>query len=77
MEKAVEEKLEAGIRPRAQPAGEGRAGADRSLAPIVRHDEQGEPPADVRPEPRDQPVDLAFEARRDVVDRGEEAAHPR
>ena len=45
-----------------------RTGNERSFAPVIGNDQHGDPVADVAMEQIAQPVDLALEARRDVVD---------
>ena len=69
MEEAVKEDFRPGFGPAAQARGEGRAGNNWRIAPMVRNDEHRHAIADMRAEHVEQPVDLAFEARRYVVDR--------
>ena len=73
MRPAVDEHLDPLVRPAAQPPREG--GGDRRAAPVIGHDQHRQPPPDVRREMVEQAVDLALEAGRDVVDRGEQAFH--
>ncbi len=72
---AVEEDLEARVRPVPEPARETRTGADRGVAPMVRHDQQRDPLPDVGRHQVEQPIDLVLEPRRDVMDRGQEPPH--
>ena len=69
MGEPMKEYLDALIGPAAQARGEGRAGDDRGIAPVVRNDQHRQALTDMWPQQIDQPVDLAFEARRHVVDR--------
>ena len=74
MGEAMEEHLDPLLRPAPQPRGESRARNDRSIAPMVRNDQHGEALANVRREQVHQSVDLAIEARRNVVNRREQQA---
>jgi len=74
MEIAVQENFRSRLGPAAKPFGEGGSGNDRSVAPMVGNDEHRHAVADVRPKEVEQPVDLTFEARRDVVDRRKQEA---
>ena len=68
MGKAVKEHLDALLGPSSKTPRERRAGDNRRVAPMVRDHEHGEPRADMRRKQVEQPIDLAFEAGRDVVD---------
>ena len=70
---AVDEHLDALVRPATQARREGWR--DRRARPMVRHHQHREAPADMGGEMVEQAVDLALEAGRDVVDRGEQAFH--
>jgi hypothetical protein len=72
MVEPVQENLEALVGPRAQAASERRTGHDRRLAPVVRDGEQGDAIAYVGSQQIKQLLHLALEARRDVVNRGEQ-----
>src|SRR5438128_1621863 len=56
----------------AEPRRKCRPGHDRRIPPMVRHDEHRDPLADGGMEHLAKAIDLAFEAGRDVVDRGEQ-----
>jgi hypothetical protein len=65
---AVKEDLDAGIGPGAKSRRERRTRDDRSPAPMVGYDQHREPIADERCKQIDELIDLALEARRDIVD---------
>ena len=71
VEMAVEENLDPALCPTAQSRGEWRTGNDRRVAPMVGDDQHRQSLADVRCEQAQKRVDLAFEARRHVVNRSE------
>ena len=72
MEEAVEEYLEAVLRPAAETSRERGPGNDGRVAPVVRDHQHGQPIAYMGPKQVDQPINLAFEARRDIVDRAKQ-----
>jgi hypothetical protein len=53
--------------PPVQSGSEWRAGKDRRVAPMVWNHEHRKPSADVRSKQLEQPVEVGFEPRRDVV----------
>ena len=69
MEIAVEEDFDSCIRPVAQARSERRTGNDRSAAPMIGNDQHREPISDERRKQIDELIDLALEARRNIVDR--------
>src|SRR5690242_18080720 len=71
---AVQQHLDALIGPAAQPSGERRARNDRRIPPVIGNHQHRQALADMWPEQIDQAVDLAFEARRNVVNRREQQA---
>ena len=74
MEIAVEEHLDALIRPAPQPARKGRSRNDWRLTPVVRNDEHREPPTDVRTEDLEKMVDFRLKKWCDVMNRREKEA---
>jgi hypothetical protein len=69
MEIAVEKDFDSCIGPSAQACRERRTGDDRSAAPMIWNDQHSEPIADEGREQIDELIDLALEARRDIMDR--------
>jgi hypothetical protein len=63
----VKEDFNSSIRPAAQTCREGRTGHDRSIAPMVWDDQHRDPIADERCKQIDEAIDLALEARRDIM----------
>ena len=72
VEIAMKEHLYAGIPPVPEARREGRPRNDRRIAPVIRHHEHRQSLAHVRPKQFEQAVDLAFETRRDIMDRDQE-----
>ena len=70
---AMEEHLDALIRPAAQACGKGRVARDGRAAPMIGDHQHGEiGRADMPRQPFGEGIDLAFEPRRNVVDRYDE-----
>jgi hypothetical protein len=65
----VQEHFDAGIGPLSKAARKGRPRDDRGFVPMIGHHQHGKPLADARRQQIEKAVDLAFEARRNVVDR--------
>lgn len=75
MGETVQEHFHPRIGPAAQPGGKRRIAGQRRGAPMVGHHQHGETRrAEVPVEPFGKLVDFAFEARRDIMDGGEQAA---
>lgn len=74
MKIAVDEHLDAGLGPAAQTRCKRGAGDNRRVSPVVRDDEHCQALADMGPKKLEEAVDLAFETRRDIVDRREQKA---
>jgi len=74
VEESMEEDFESNFRPPPQARGEGRAGSDRRIAPMVRHHQHRDAIADVTAQQIGEPVRFALEAWRDVVDRRQQKA---
>jgi len=68
MVETVKEDFESGFGPSAQPARERRPRKDRRLVPMIWNDEECDMIAYVRLQKAHQPIDLALEPWRDVVD---------
>jgi len=72
VEIAVQEDFDPTIRPGAQTRRERRPGDDRSAAPMVGNNQHREPISNERRKQTYEAIDLAFEARRHIMDRCEE-----
>jgi len=74
MGEAVQEHLDALVRPGSQAAGERRPRNDRRFAPMIGHDEHGERGSDMREQEVEQPIDVAFEPWRYIMNRCQQEA---